>query len=92
MTYFACYRDLFGDRPNMQEFYEIGDHGYPIRQVLLFPDAVVSSRVDYDEYLPGGTLGDQPFDTMDQTGLVEISKEEFETAWNRPDPRKSKQP
>lgn len=85
MKYFACNYDIASNEPR-QEYYEIGDHGFATRQVYVFPHAVATSRHDYDP-LVGGTLCDQPWEFWDKTGLFEISADEFESAWNRPDPR-----
>lgn len=88
MKYLACYHDIYGDHPDKREYFEIGGDDYATRQVSVFPHAVVPSRKDYDP-LTCETLCDQPFSTCDQTGLIEISKDEFEAAWNRPDPREA---
>lgn len=88
MRYIAWYEDTLGGYPDRKEYYEIGEHGFATRQVLVYPDAVVKSGDGLDP-LPGGRLVDQPASLWDE-GATEITAEEFEKAWNLPDPRKTR--
>lgn len=84
MRYLACFEDE--DYPARHEYFEVDDDGWVRRQVTVFPHGVVTSRTDYDP-LAGGTLCDQHFYSGDMRGLVDITQDQFEKAWNLPDPR-----
>lgn len=62
-------------------FFEVGDDGYPVRQIEQYASGTVlkydAGHIE-DEF---GGLGDQPLDG-DEFAEFEISKEEFEAAWS----------
>ena len=61
-------------------YFEVGDDGYPLRQIEVYEHGVV---LKYDRSLPDdvfGGLGNQALD-LDEFRAFEISAEVFDAAW-----------
>jgi hypothetical protein len=71
-------------------YFELDQEGYPVRQIELYENGnrlKYDSEKSFDDY---GGLGDQALD-LKEFQKYRIQEEEFETEWNRSNPKKEHQ-